>query len=127
MTQASKQPMPQTGCALATKQKTKDGRVQGIEERPRADLCDREWTVNEQARTEHDLVPVNTKRLATLEQDYARCTPLTVDLAARLQQLEHRGRASDFANDQTRTEHDLVPVNTNGWQHSTGLCELQLL
>ena len=65
MTQASQEPMLRTDCALATKQKMRDGSVERKQERPRADLCDREWTVNVHARTENDLVRVNTKRLAT--------------------------------------------------------------
>ena len=45
MTQASQEPMLQTDCALATKQKMRDGSVERMQERPPADWCDREWTV----------------------------------------------------------------------------------
>ena len=65
MTQASQEPMLQTDCALATKQKMRDGSVEKMQERPRADLCDREWTVKCSRPDENDLVRVNTKRLAT--------------------------------------------------------------
>jgi hypothetical protein len=45
MAQATKEPMLQADCAMATKLKKKDYSVESKQERPRADLCDREWTV----------------------------------------------------------------------------------
>ena len=45
MAQATKEPMLQADCVMAIKLKKKDYSVESKQERPRADLCDREWTV----------------------------------------------------------------------------------